>query len=107
MAYGRVSETLAELRQIEAPRRDVPIQGFDMPALFGRVLQRNVEHHGVHADVSEREVLCRRRLLDEEVHYLTTLQQHRIIPHSAKVKGWTVTPSHYLNNQLDTVWLAE
>ena len=36
-----------------------------------------------------------------------TLQQHRIIPHSAKVKGWTVTPSHVLNNQLDTVWLAE
>ena len=22
-----------------------------------------------------------------------------------KVKGWTITPSHYLNNQLDTVWL--
>ena len=47
------------------------------------------------------------RLLDEEAHYLTTLQQHRIIVHSAKVKGWTVTPSHYLNNQLDTVWLTE
>ncbi len=26
-----------------------------------------------------------------------TLQWHRIIPHSAKVKGWQVTPSHYLN----------
>jgi hypothetical protein len=22
------------------------------------------------------------------------------------VKGWTITPSHYLNNQLDTVWLS-
>jgi peptide/nickel transport system substrate-binding protein len=29
------------------------------------------------------------------------------VPHSAKVKGWQITPSHYLNNQLDTVWLAE
>ena len=61
-------------------------------------------------DVEERRKHLRafeRRLLDEEAHYLTTLQQHRIIPHSAKVKGWTVTPSHYLNNQLDTVWLAE
>jgi ABC-type transport system substrate-binding protein len=48
-----------------------------------------------------------KRLLDEEVHSIYTLQQHRIIPHSAKVKGWTVTPSHVLNNQLDTVWLAE
>ena len=48
-----------------------------------------------------------RRLLDEEAHYVYTLQWHRIIPHSAKLKGWTITPSHYLNNQLDAVWLAE
>jgi threonine dehydrogenase-like Zn-dependent dehydrogenase len=27
--------------------------------------------------------------------------------HSARVRGWTITPSHFLNNQLDTVWLAE
>jgi peptide/nickel transport system substrate-binding protein len=47
-----------------------------------------------------------RRLLDEEAHYIYTLQWHRIVPHSAKVRGWTITPSHYLNNQLDTVWLA-
>jgi len=48
-----------------------------------------------------------RRLLDEEVHYIYTLQWNRIIPHSSKVRGWTITPSHYLNQQLDTVWLAE
>ena len=48
-----------------------------------------------------------KRLLDEEVHYIYTLQWHRIIPHSAKVKGWTITPSHYLNQQLDTVWLTD
>jgi peptide/nickel transport system substrate-binding protein len=62
------------------------------------------------ADPEERKRLARqleKRLLDEEVHVLYTLQWHRIIPHSSKVKGWTVTPSHYLNNQLDTVWLAE
>ena len=48
-----------------------------------------------------------RRLLDEEVHYFVTLQWHRIVPHNAKVKGWTITPSHYLNQQLDAVWLSE
>src|SRR5262247_1633951 len=61
-------------------------------------------------DPNERRTLLRafeKRLLDEEVHVFYTLQWHRIIPHSAKVKGWTVTPSHYLNNQLDTVWLTE
>ena len=48
-----------------------------------------------------------RRLLDEEAHVISTLQFHRIVPHSARVRGWTITPSHYLNQQLDTVWLAE
>jgi peptide/nickel transport system substrate-binding protein len=61
-------------------------------------------------DIEERKKLVRafeKRLLDEEVHVLWTVQWHRIIPHNSKVKGWTVTPSHYLNNQLDTVWLSE
>ena len=48
-----------------------------------------------------------RRLLDEQAHYIYTLQWHRIVPHRSSVRGWTITPSHYLNNQLDTVWLAE
>ena len=61
-------------------------------------------------DLEERKKYVRefeKRLLDEEVHTMYTLQWHRIIPHNSRVKGWTVTPSHYLNNQLDTVWLAE
>ena len=48
-----------------------------------------------------------KRLLDDEAHYIYTLQWHRIVPHSSRLRGWTITPSHYLNNQLDTVWLAE
>ena len=31
----------------------------------------------------------------------------RIVPHLSKVRGWTITPSHFLNQQLDTVWLSE
>ena len=41
--------------------------------------------------------LCRVRIM----HVL------EIIPHSAKMHGWTITPSHYLNQQLDTVWLTD
>ena len=48
-----------------------------------------------------------KRLYDDEVHYIMTFQWHRIVPHLAKVRGWQITPSHYLNNQLDTVWLGE
>ncbi len=60
-------------------------------------------------DPEERKRLLRafeRRLVDEETHFIFTLQWHRIIPHASKVKGWTITPSHFLNQQLDTVWLA-
>ncbi len=61
-------------------------------------------------DVEERKKILRqfeKRLLDDEAHVIYTLQWHRIIPHNSKVRGWTITPSHYLNNQLDTVWLTE
>src|SRR2546426_8279225 len=60
-------------------------------------------------DLEERKKYVRefeKRLLDEEAHTMYTLQWHRIIPHNSRVKGWTVTPSHYLNNQLDTLWLT-
>ncbi len=62
------------------------------------------------ADPEERRKYLRafeKRLHDEEAHYLMTLQWQRIVPYSSKVHGFTVTPSHYLNNQLDTVWLGE
>jgi len=61
-------------------------------------------------DVEERKKLVRefeRRLLDEEAHYLYTMQWQRIVPHSAKMRGWTITPSHFLNQQLDQVWLSD
>jgi peptide/nickel transport system substrate-binding protein len=92
---------------------------------LGRFLSTSDANYGKHKDTAiddlyvrqaratdpeERKKVLRafeKRLLDEEVHVLYTLQWHRIIPHSSKVKGWTITPSHYLNNQLDTVWLSE
>jgi peptide/nickel transport system substrate-binding protein len=84
------------------------------PANYARykdpVLDKLYDEQSRATDPEKRKAIIRqfeKRLLDEEVHYLMTLQWHRIIPHSAKVKGWTVTPSHYLNNTLDTVWLEQ
>jgi peptide/nickel transport system substrate-binding protein len=84
------------------------------PSNYGRykdqVLDELYEKQSRATSAEERKKYIRafeKRLLDEEAHYLMTLQWHRIIPHSAKVKGWTVTPSHYLNNTLDVVWLDE
>ena len=61
-------------------------------------------------DVEARRKLVRqfeKRLLDDEAHYVYTHTWYRIVPHSAKLKGWTITPSHFLNQQLDQVWLTE
>jgi peptide/nickel transport system substrate-binding protein len=84
------------------------------PANYARYTDRTLddlyEKQARASNPEERKTLIRqfeKRLLDEEAHYILTLQWHRIIPHNAKVKGWQITPSHYLNNQLDTVWLAE
>jgi peptide/nickel transport system substrate-binding protein len=61
-------------------------------------------------DPEERRRLLRqyeKRLYDEEVHFIMGFQWHRIVPHLSKVRGWTITPSHFLNQQLDTVWLSQ
>jgi peptide/nickel transport system substrate-binding protein len=48
-----------------------------------------------------------KRVLDEKAYQFHILWWQRIIPHWAKVKGWKITPSHYLNQDLAGVWLAE
>jgi peptide/nickel transport system substrate-binding protein len=60
------------------------------------------------ADVAEQRRLMRayeKRTLDEEVHNFITLWWYRIIPHRSYVKGWKISPSHYLNQDLANVWL--
>ena len=83
-------------------------------ANYGRYVDRELDalydKQSRTTNMEERKKIIRqfeKRLLDDEAHYLLTLQWHRIVPHSSKVKGWTVTPSHYLNNTLDTVWLEQ
>ncbi len=45
------------------------------------------------------------KYLNDQAYWLTTLWWHRIVMSSVKVQGWNVTPSHYLNQQLEVVWL--
>jgi peptide/nickel transport system substrate-binding protein len=45
------------------------------------------------------------RVLDEQAHNLITLWWYRIIPHRSYMKGWNITPSHYLNPDLSVVWI--
>ena len=45
------------------------------------------------------------RALDEQASGALTLWWYKINPHRSFVKGWKIAPSHYLNQQLDNVWL--
>src|SRR5438874_12515965 len=91
---------------IVEPDLDLPRFLSTSDANYGKhkdtVIDELYEKQGRATDAEERKRYLRafeKRLLDEEAHILYTLQWHRIIPHSSKVRGWTITPSHYLNNQ--------
>ena len=36
-----------------------------------------------------------------------TLWWYRIVPYRSIVQGWKISPSHYLNQDLAMVWLAQ
>ena len=60
------------------------------------------------ATVDEQRKLMRqyeKRALDEMSHLIISLWWYKINPHRSYVKGWKIAPSHYLNQQLDNVWL--
>jgi len=48
-----------------------------------------------------------KHVLDEKAYQFDLLWWQRIVPHSAKLQGWKITPSHYVNQDLRDVWLAE
>ncbi|MGH7479044.1 MAG: ABC transporter substrate-binding protein, partial [Candidatus Methylomirabilales bacterium] len=67
------------------------------------------DKQGRATDPKERLKLIRqleKRILDEQAYQFHVLWWYRIIPHHARVKGWKITPSHYLNQDLRDVWLA-
>ena len=43
--------------------------------------------------------------LDTQVHEIMTPWWYRIVPARSYVKGWKISPSHYINQNLATIWL--
>jgi peptide/nickel transport system substrate-binding protein len=59
-------------------------------------------------DVAKQRALMREfetRVLDTEAHALVLPWWYRIVPHRSYVKGWKISTSHYLNQDLANVWL--
>ena len=46
-----------------------------------------------------------KHVLDAEAHEMVMTYWNRIIPMRSYVKGWKISPSHYLNQDLANVWL--
>jgi peptide/nickel transport system substrate-binding protein len=46
-----------------------------------------------------------KHVLDSQSHEIFLLWYYRIIPYRSYVKGWKISPSHYLNQDLATIWL--
>lgn len=60
------------------------------------------------ATLDEQKKLMRafeKRAIDEQAHMITTMWWYRITVQRSYVKGWKTSPSHYLNQHLDNVWL--
>ena len=46
-------------------------------------------------------------VLDTQAHMIMTPWWERIVPMRSYVRGWKISPSHYVNQDLATVWLAQ
>ena len=44
-------------------------------------------------------------VLDDQAHEIFLLWWYRMVPYRSYVKGWKISPSHYLNQDLATIWL--
>jgi peptide/nickel transport system substrate-binding protein len=46
-----------------------------------------------------------KRIMDDEAHKIMVLWWYRVVPYRSYVKGWKISPSHYVNQDLGNVWL--
>jgi peptide/nickel transport system substrate-binding protein len=59
-------------------------------------------------DAGKQRALMRefeKRVLDTEAHEMVMTYWNRIVPLRSYVKGWKISPSHYINQDLANVWL--
>jgi len=84
------------------------VSGSNYGGYVDRELDKMFEEMNRTSDEAKQRSIMRafeKRILDEEARMFITLWWYRIIPHRSYVKGWTISPSHYLNQQLDNVWI--
>jgi peptide/nickel transport system substrate-binding protein len=48
-----------------------------------------------------------KRVVADQVYQFPVLWWQRIVPHSSRLKGWKIGPSHYVNQDLRDVWVGQ
>jgi len=59
-------------------------------------------------DPAQQRALMRRfekYVLDDQTHMIWVLWWHRIVPYRSYVKGFKISPTHFINQDLATIWL--
>ena len=58
-------------------------------------------------DMAKARVLMRQfeKRINDEAHQLAVTYWYRVVPMRSYVKGWKISPSHYLNQDLANIWL--
>ena len=72
----------------------------DEVALYDKMLRET--------DPTKQRALMRdfeKYVVDTEAHEMFVLWWYRIIPYRSYVKGWKISPSHFINQDLATIWL--
>jgi peptide/nickel transport system substrate-binding protein len=76
---------------------------FDDPqemSLYDRMLRET--------DFTKQRMLMRdfeKYVIDTQTHEIFLLWWYRTVPYRSYVKGWKISPSHYLNQDFAAVWL--
>jgi peptide/nickel transport system substrate-binding protein len=74
----------------------------ELIAIYNKMLEET--------DAAKQRALMRqfeKRALDTEAHQMVVTYWNRIIPLRSYVKGWKISPSHYINQDLANVWLDQ
>jgi len=98
---------LVKFLSVELPNGSV--NGLNYGGYIDRTLDRLYDEQSRTEDATRRITVVRqfeKRLLDEKVWQIYVLWWKRIIPHSTKLHGYKVGPSHYLED-LQDVWISE
>ena len=81
------------------------------PINNGRYIDRDLDKI-YEAQLKESDPVKQKNLLmqlmqrnTEQAWQIPTLWWNRIIPHNSRLKGWKISPSHYLNQDLSQLWL--